>query len=164
MHKIKLERDNGTIEEMAFESHKLALIYKEYHLAFGNWNGCSRWIEDGKLTPEEKGYICDEMTDIRGGEIVRLYRVTNGLKITVEEVLKPSYALDEVWERFRATRLEALKLTDWSQLADVQMSQDLRKQYRNYRQYLRDLPKMHNDHTVLTAKVYDFNDFLNGKR
>jgi Phage tail assembly chaperone protein len=164
VHIIRLVRENGTKEEFTFESHKLALIYKEYHLEFGTWNKAAHWVEDTKITPDTRPFICDEMTEVRGGEIVRLYRITEGFKIELEEVKAPSLALDEVWERFRYLRTEMLKLTDWSQLADVVMSQDLRKQYRSYRQYLRDLPKLHSDSTIIHAKVYDFNEFLNGKR
>lgn len=164
MYVIRLTRTDGTKEEFSFESQKLALIYKEYHLAFGNWNNCSRWVEDYKVTPEERPFICDEMTELKNGEIVRLYRITEGFQIELEEVKDSSFVLEEVWERFRYLRTEMLKLTDWSQMADVIMSQDLRKQYRSYRQYLRDLPTLHSDSTIVLAKVYDFNEFLNGKR
>lgn len=165
MHLIRITNDKTRAsEELSFDSHKLATIYKEYHLAFGNWNNCSRWVDEHKVTIEERPYICDEMTELRGGEIVRLYRITEGFKIEIEEVTGPSQALDEVWQNFRLLRNEALSRTDWSQLADVTMSQEVRKQYRNYRQYLRDLPTLHSDSTVFLAKIYTFDEFLNGKR
>ena len=48
--------------------------------------------------------------------------------------------VDERPQQLRDTRNELLQATDWSQLADAQLSSDQRNKYQAYRQALRDLP------------------------
>ena len=47
--------------------------------------------------------------------------------------------IDERPQQLRDTRNELLQATDWSQLADAQLSSDQQKKYQAYRQALRDL-------------------------
>ena len=48
--------------------------------------------------------------------------------------------VDERPQQLRDTRNQLLQATDWSQLADAQLSSDQRNKYQAYRQALRDLP------------------------
>lgn len=69
--------------------------------------------------------------------------------ITSNEFIVPpeQIALNEAWARenflndLRAQRDVLLAQTDWTQLADVPLSDDLKQQYKVYRQALRDLPE-----------------------
>jgi hypothetical protein len=45
------------------------------------------------------------------------------------------------WQSFDAERHRLLNATDWTQVADVPLSDELRQQWRAYRQALRDLPE-----------------------
>jgi hypothetical protein len=149
----------GTEERHEFENAKLAKIYRDYHLNFGHWNGKAKWMKDSDILEENRKFICDEMTKIENGEITHYFYVTDGL--IIEECVgdKTDSFID-----LRIKRDKLLRESDWTQLADVVMSQDERKQYRVYRQYLRDLPKLHNEISVLSADVYCFEDWKMGKR
>lgn len=149
----------GTLEEKEFETAKLARIYRDYHLNFGHWQGKASWKREDKVVPEDRRFIIDEMTKLEDGQIYRYYHVTDGLII---EGYKGESK--EGFEDMRSKRLEKLLESDWTQIADVAMPQDKRKQYRAYRQYLRDLPSLHNEESILSAEVYSYEEWLLGKR
>lgn len=65
-------------------------------------------------------------------------------------------------DKIRVKRDELLRLSDFSQLPDAPFSSEKKKQYREYRQYLRDLPSLHR-HQQLTAGPVDFNTYLTWK-
>lgn len=48
--------------------------------------------------------------------------------------------IDDKWNTMRAKRTELLRETDFTQLADVPLTQEVKDKYENYRQALRDLP------------------------
>jgi len=62
------------------------------------------------------------------------------------------------WAKFKYDILENLEATDYTQLPDYNGSQEDRKMYREYRKFLRDLPKSYNDNTVLNATVPTFKE------
>lgn len=68
------------------------------------------------------------------------------------------------WYRLREKRDSILKETDKTQLADFPIDTKLRGLYREYRVYLRDLPKLFNEETVKTAKVKNFEEWLEWKK
>lgn len=161
MYRIIIKQGESE-SRMEFDSAKLARLYRDYHLAFGHWNGKSRWIEEKLVTPEMRRFIVDEMTEMRDGKIVRIYRVTDGIEIKMEEAEASS--IEECWQLFREARDLYLKASDWTQMADVNISQEARKDYRAYRQYLRDAPKLHGENSIVGAKIYDFTEWKSGKR
>lgn len=59
------------------------------------------------------------------------------------------------WELFRYERNKLLTKTDWSQQSDTPLSTDLRKRYRKYRQWLRDLPKMIRTPSLKNLKTFE---------
>lgn len=76
-----------------------------------------------------------------------------------------SYPKDKIgfaWDRFRKNRDKKLKETDYTQLADVSLSSEEKKTYREYRKYLRDLPKMHNNTSIWDAEVKSYEEWKNG--
>jgi DNA-binding ferritin-like protein (Dps family) len=145
-----------------FESAELAILYRDYHLVFGQWNSVIKWVEEKHLAPEQQRYIIDEKTELINGEVVRLYKLAEGMEIKLEEVTGDS--VKECWKLVREKRNKMLQFTDWTQLPDTDLSTDERKEYRNYRSYLRVIPKLYNDATIMQAKVYSFEDWKKGKR
>lgn len=64
------------------------------------------------------------------------------------------------FKELRRCILDKLKESDFTQLADAPISTDIKKLYREYRQYLRGLPSQHNNITILKAKVPSFEIWL----
>jgi hypothetical protein len=161
MHKLIVRQ--GDIEQVhEFESSELAQLYRDYHLAFGHWNGISKWVEEKDLTPESRRFVVDEKTELINGEIVRFFKLTEGIELKIEEVTSNSVA--EVWKILRKKRSELLQITDWTQLADCALTTEEKKEYRAYRSYLRTIPVLYDDYTVVYAKAYSFEDWKKGKR
>lgn len=67
------------------------------------------------------------------------------------------------WEKLRGKRNIFLAETDRTQLSDFPIDSKNRAKYREYRQYLRDLPKMYNDNTISKAKVKNFQEWSDWK-
>ena len=65
----------------------------------------------------------------------------------------------DFWKLLRAKRNAYLKETDYLMLGDVPIDTTLRAKYKEYRQYLRNLPKMYNDDNISTAKVKTFKEW-----
>lgn len=161
MHKLIVRQ--GDIEQVhEFESSELAQLYRDYHLAFGHWNGISKWIEEKDLTPEKQRFVIDEKTELVNGQIVRFFKLTDGIELRIEEA-SPS-CIDDLWRLIREKRNKALRETDWTQLADCELTTEEKKDYRSYRSYLRTLPKLYDDASIVSAKVYSFEDWKKGKR
>jgi hypothetical protein len=66
------------------------------------------------------------------------------------------------WAKLRYDIRKQLEATDYTQLPDYTGSQEDRKMYREYRQFLRDLPKTYNNKSVLKAKVPTFKEMYVG--
>jgi hypothetical protein len=163
MYKLTV-KDARTEEEQVreFETAELAILYRDYHLVFGQWNSVVKWVEEKDATPEQQRFIIDEKTELVNGNIVRFYKLAEGMEIQLEEASND--AIKQCWILLRTSRDRMLKLTDWTQLPDTELSTDERKEYRNYRSYLRVLPKLYDDATIIQAKVYSFEDWKKGKR
>lgn len=67
--------------------------------------------------------------------------------------------LDVFLQEIRYKRDELLLKSDFSQLPDVPLTSEQKKQYREYRQYLRDLPKHIETSKRLDVRVRDFKDW-----
>lgn len=150
-------------EVLEFESLKKAKLYRDYHFEFGNWKDHSRWIKEKKITPEERRYAIDEVTELVNGKIERSYLIAKGMDIVLEEATDHKTKLD-LWLDFRQARNLLLQKTDWTQLADCKLSQEEKLQYRSYREYLRNATSLYDDSTVVNAKVYTLEEWKSGKR
>ena len=161
MHKLIVRQ--GDIEQVhEFETSELAQLYRDYHLAFGHWNGISKWVEESYITPENQPFVVDEKTELVDGNIVRYYKLTEGIELKIEEASPNS--VEDIWKIFRRKRTQLLAMTDWTQLADCAISTEEKKDYRAYRGYLRAVTKLYDNHTIVSAKVYSFEDWKKGKR
>jgi hypothetical protein len=161
MHKL-IVRQGDTEQVHEFENSELAQLYRDYHLAFGHWNGISSWVEEKDLTPEKQRFVIDEKTELVNDKIVRFFRLTEGIELKIEEA-SPD-CINDLWRLFREKRTKFLCATDWSQLADCELDTEEKKEFRSYRSYLRVLPKLYDDSTIVSAKVYSFEDWKKGKR
>jgi hypothetical protein len=161
MHKL-IVRQGDTEQVHEFENSELAQLYRDYHLAFGHWNGISKWIEEKDLTPEKQSFVVDEKTELVNDKVVRFYKLTEGIELKIEEVTENS--VEYLWKKLREKRNEFLAVTDWTQIADCELETEQRKEYRAYRSYLRVLPKLYDNSSVVSAKVYSFEDWKKGKR
>lgn len=61
------------------------------------------------------------------------------------------------------TRQLYLSKTDWVMLSDAPISSEGRKLYREYRQYLRDLPSIWSDGQIKEYKVMKFDEWKDNK-
>lgn len=71
---------------------------------------------------------------------------------------------EQLWKVLRSTRNKLLELTDKTQLADFPLDSKSRGHYREYRQYLRDCPKMFDEVSISSAKVKTFEEWIDWKR
>jgi len=158
---IRDER-NGDESYAEFDTPELAVLYRDYHLIFGHWSAIAKWVNEKDLKSEQKKFVVEEKTELVEGEILKFFKVVDGIQIKLEE--QPKSPSQKAWDYLRTKRNRMLLLTDWTQLSDTELETDLRKEYRNYRAYLRVLPKLYDDVTVSNAKVYTFEEWKKGKR
>jgi hypothetical protein len=89
MYKLLIKNvSSGEEETKEFESSELAVLYRDYHLAFGQWNSVVRWVQESHLAPEQQRFIVDEKTELINGKISRLYKLSEGIELKIEEVDK----------------------------------------------------------------------------
>lgn len=163
MYKIVSENvETGAIAEKEFETAEDAKIYKKYHLKFGEWATGTYWIEEKNITADLRPFIVDEISEIQGNKIVRVYQVCCKWKIR-EEVATDNELL-ATWILFRRDRDYLLKSSDWTQVSDVPMPTADRGEWKKYRQYLRDVTKLHTDNTITEAKIASFEEWRQGAR
>ena len=128
----------------------------------GNESEIAKWIEEKDLTPEKQRFVIDEKSELINGKIVRFFRLTDGIELKIEEA-SPD-CVHDLWRLVRENRNKFLQMTDWTQLADCELTTEEKKEYRSYRSYLRVLPKLYDDSSVVSAKVYWFDDWKKGSR
>jgi hypothetical protein len=148
----------GEEKTYSFDSFELACLYKDYHLVFGSWSSVVKWISEKQVTEEQRRFIVEE----KYIGLEKFFKVADGFEIKVQKEEKNT--LEESWMLLRKKRDVLLKETDWTQLPDTELSTEERKEYRNYRSYLRVLPKLYDDITVTHAKAYSFENWKKGKR
>ena len=163
MYKLYVLNEKTNEEKvLKFETIELALLYRDYHLAFGIWSNISSWISETDIKEEEKPFIVDSKYIDKNGVPTLFYKIASGFRIKVQK--EDSGSLEELWSVFRKKRNMKLLETDWTQLADSELSVDEKKEYRMYRNYLIGLPKLYDNSSINYAKVYSFEDWKKGKR
>jgi hypothetical protein len=163
MYRLYIDHFNtGQEQVLEFESAKSAIIYKEYHTTFGDWKYNIEWIEEKNLTKELKQFIVDQRIEVKDKKVLKFYKIARGIKIRLEEVC--GTAIEECWQILKSKRDTLLKETDYTQLSDAPFTTAVKLEYRNYRDYLRNLPSLHNNDTILHAEVRSFEEFKIGLR
>ena len=163
MYKIIAQNTKtGEEKQLEFDSAEDAKIYKQYHLRFGHWAEGTYWLPESKITEEQRSFIVDEITELENGEIKRKYQLS--VTWNIKEEVATDKELLGTWVVVRRERNRLLADTDWTQLSDVSMSTADRGEWKKYRQYLRDYPKLHTDLTITGAKIASFREWKNGVR
>jgi hypothetical protein len=161
MYKLTIKK-NGKSQVMGFETIELANLYRDYHLTFGEWASLVKWVEESTISAEDKPYIVDEKMVKVSDKLVRFFKVVSGISFELKD--PPSESIKDVWRVFRESRTKELFKTDWSQVPDSALTMEAKKDFRGYRSYLRALPSLHNDETIVSAKIYSFADWKKGCR
>lgn len=93
------------------------------------------------------------------------FRIADKLLIEIEEIDK-QFKIDyekrlkeEDLVKIKKKAREKLDDTTWSMLADAPLSNDGKKLYRDYRQYLRDIPDLWKRQQIKELKVMSFEDW-----
>lgn len=155
-------KKTGDYKEIEFKNAELAILYRDYHIAFGYFGKEASWVLEQELQEEHKPFIIKEKTEIINGDICKSYLVSSFIEINITNSDKKD--LVYIWDSFRIKRNSYLLSTDWTQVSDSALNVEERKEYRAYRSYLRNLPSLHNDGSILTAKVYSFEEWKKGNR
>lgn len=163
MYWIKIRKvETGEETTIEFETKEAAKLYRDYHCLFDAWDKKESWIAERFLAPEHVKLIIDEKEEIK------LNSKKEEIKVKYFKI-KPKYYFIEdnlgikrnslLWDFLRQDRKKALMETDWTQIADNQMDSKVRQMYREYRQYLRDLPLQYNDVSIDRYKVMSFEEW-----
>lgn len=67
------------------------------------------------------------------------------------------------WNNLRKERDEMLQKTDWTQLADAPIDSNQKCEYREYRQYLRNIPTLYQNKQILKLQVMSIEDWRQNK-
>lgn len=124
------------------------------------WGMPERWLDEDNVLSIEKPRVVNSRV-ISGGKIQ--YFLPADYTYNIEEVREGGVEVD-YWATLRYKRKLMLQDTDFTQLADSPISADVKKQYREYRKYLRDLPKSYNDNTITKFKVMSFDAWKEWKK
>lgn len=74
-----------------------------------------------------------------------------------------SNKIKEKIEGLKKERQQKLFETDWTQLADAEIPQKTRIEYREYRKYLRRIPELHKKGQIVELKVMPFEEWKENK-
>jgi len=122
------------------------------------WGLPERWIEEANVLTVERSRVKNKR--IVDG-ITQCFLIAD-YDFAIEKIQDFTETID-YWETLRIHRTEQLYKTDWTQLADSPLDQNVKKLYREYRQYLRDLTKNYDDKTVKKYKIMSFVDWKTWK-
>jgi hypothetical protein len=149
---------SGTEKVLEFSSYELACLYRDYHLTFGTWSNVSKWVSEKEISEAKKKFIVEE----KYIGVEKFFKIADGFEIKIQK--ENAGTIEEAWAIIRKKRNLKLQESDWTQLADVVLDTDERKNWRAYRSYLRDFTKLHNETSISHAKLYSFEEWKSGKR
>ena len=117
-------------------------------------------VEKFKFDPNTFELILDEdgIPEVDGVEYIVTYPCE--YEIEIKEVTT-TQTEEGAWKELRDRRNQILKDTDYTQLPDSPLNQDMKKLYRGYREYLRKLPSNYNDDYILNYKIETFKEWRN---
>lgn len=165
MYWLKL-LNNETKKEVQFNFDTLndAKLFKEYHVRFeGIDKKVDVWIHEKFVLETQRHLIVDKTEKELQKNIVSIFYKLSPKYTILEDNLGISSAASKK-DLFLHLRNLALKECDWTQLADVKLGTEEKKLWRGYREYLRNLPSLHNDETIGNARICSFEEWKEGKR
>lgn len=146
-------------------------LNREFMAEFDTKEQCDIWVKNHKLKGKDR-------------LIVRSDKKLNGFKILLEDIDvngKVEYVLEgpceyevqyiqnnpitveEYKKELRKAINQMLKDTDWSQLADAEISTEDRMFYREYRKYVRRKEREYDDNTIKNWKILSYKEFVKMK-
>lgn len=160
MYWIKI-LDNKSKEEsiIEFDSKEDAKLFRDYHIKFDAWNKKESWIAERNLSPLHKKLVVDSKVESRLNSNKELVEIKYFKIVPEFQFLGDNIGALETelfWDKLREERSLVLTNTDWTQIADCSMDSKTRHMYREYRQYLRNLPLNYNDDTVINYTIMSF--------
>lgn len=119
-------------------------------------------IEDQNVAPNERSEFVEEViypAEYQDEEDVIKYKFFIPCEYEIYKDTTPINKSPIYFEELRQARTKKLSEYDWTQLADAPITSDQRTKYREYRQYLRDLPEQYNDSSIHSWAIMSFEDW-----
>lgn len=146
-------------------------LNREFMAEFDTKEQCDIWVKNHKLKGKDR-------------VIIRSDKKLNGFKILLEDINtngKVEYVLEgpceyeveyihnnpvtvEEYKKELCKEIKKLLIdTDWSQLADAEISTEERRLYKEYRKYIRRKTKEYNDETIQNWKILSYKEYVRMK-
>ena len=144
---------------------------REFGATFDEIELANAWINNQKKKqswglPEREVIVHEHQSVDSRAELVEEYSdgskkfiIPCDYEIVIQEI-EGSEPAEVYFERLRSERLKILAESDPTMLADYPMSSAEKKDMREYRAYLRDLPSKYNNSTVHKYKIMSFGDYI----
>ena len=156
MYKLTIKHlETGKLKEIKFNTKEEMELYKNFYIVFHGWDKPQKWVLERFLKEEERKYI-----------VTKQERLGQNKQPQTWYLIRPKYNFVDVkqiddkgeydWEELRRKRDFFLQLTDYTQLADCPLDTKTKQLYREYRQFLRNLPLCYNDESISKANVMTF--------
>lgn len=140
---------------------------REFAASFSTKEECDAWVMKHKQKgADEKIFFSPqkiegaEVLGEQNGPLGKTYKLKIPAEYTVEYIDHIPEQVSGYWKMLRDRRNEELSRCDWTQLADAPVDGIKRRLWRDYRQYLRDLPTQYSDETVQDAKIKSFEEYV----
>lgn len=160
MYKLFLRNlPTGKLKEIEFNNKEEMDLYKQYHITFYGWDKPQKWVHERFIKPEEKKYIVSEQEKPGPNKSIQKWYLVRPEWNFIDAELDPSEAQVTDWHTLRIKRDWVLKETDYTQLADSSLDSKTKLMYREYRQFLRNLPMCYNDESINRATVMTFEEW-----
>lgn len=119
---------------------------------------------DKELTKRDKLKFSPDIIDEKKIGRYKKYRVLNNYQLVIikhpEYIEGQEYELkDIILSNLKVDAFKQLRNTDWTQVADEPISQDLRKEYREYRRYLRNIDRLWINEQLKEPRVLPFKEW-----
>ena len=90
-----------------FQEEKLALLYRDYHVRFGQWSSHFCWIREDLATKEDKALVVDERNEFEDGIVYKMLFCGRDITVSIEEINAKSQK--NRWVELRVKRNAYLK-------------------------------------------------------
>lgn len=146
VHYIRIDANGDMVDNSYVSNDNIFYIMKE------TWNFTEEEVRAEGYAPVDdsiRTYVNgDSAVDIELGDIIK-----NDDGSFTQHWIEQTIPIEEKRVRFMdIKRINLLFTTDWTQLVDSPLSEELKTAYANYRQQLRDLPNTINWETIASSE------------
>ena len=128
------------------------------------WGKPDHYIElDENISPSDRAEFVEVVTYLAESEDsvdVIKYKYFIPCEYQVYKDVTPEDKSPIYFEELRKARSVKLSEYDWTQLADAPFTSDERSKYREYRQYLRDLPSQYSAESIHSWQIMEFDEWM----